>query len=93
MLLFNKFMNTGKLIPKQETQMRVLTTEQLKDLGHSGISLLDIDPNDGASSIMEGLTRYEYGMAIVYRKAYQADRELWHNRLSLMAQMQLDKNE
>jgi hypothetical protein len=71
-------------VPVKRRYSTKLTAEQLEDLADSDISLLDIDPETGQSSIMDGLSGMEYHDIIIRRQYRKREVERWTAILTSM---------
>lgn len=80
---------TGEIISYESTSETKLTSDQLRDLAYSGIRLINIDSDNGTSTIMDGLSSYEYSMAMTYRSIRKREYTELHKRLALMAKEKL----
>ena len=60
-----------------------LTIPQLRDLGQSSIKLLDIDPETGRSTVMEGLSEGEYAHAMGFSLEKREEQKRIENMLKI----------
>jgi len=70
--------------PEKQTKTR-LTNDQLRDLAYSSMYLIDIDPTDGTSTIMDGLEQHEYHAAMRFRQRQKQEKADLHDLLVSMA--------